>query len=272
MIKVRIAEQVYFMPSVEEITLDKGCQVERITTFFDHSIGTMKRGLSVLMDCPVRELNKVQDEQIEFLYKNLIFFDNTIGIKPPKGILISGIKYSLIDFKDLSTYEFAELEYLLKDAYVNAAEILAVLFRPSKKQRNKAGKNLSISKGNTTYTDKQEPVSDLEEDYSERAKLFQTQVNFYCAKAAILTYIEFRVKLLEDYGMMDTEELPADQIDEVVEEQSPSEFPEVWGVYYLLDIVSGGIISEQDIWLKKPANQFLKRVFYIREKEKWQKS
>lgn len=271
MIRIRIEDQVFKMPSVDEISLDKGCQVEKIAAFFDHTIGTKKRGLSVLMDCPVQVLNKVQDSQINFLFDNLIFFDSSIGIKSPKGFSIDEKTYSLMDFSTMSTYVFAELEYLLKDAYANAAEVLAVLYRPIQNQAKNKEKILSINR-KITYLGTQSAVLPLEEDYSTRTTLFREHVNFYCAKAAILEYINFRVKLLKEYGMLDAEELPADQVDEEPMEDTSSSFPEVWGIYYLLDLVSNGSVVEQDAWLQKPANQFLKRAYYIKQKNAWQRN
>ncbi|RZT96615.1 hypothetical protein EV201_1256 [Ancylomarina subtilis] len=274
---ITIDKNEYTLPRIEDLSIDKGTQIEQIREKDNLKLKDIKRIFTILLDCPLVEINKVEERQIRLLFDNLIFFDNTAQFPVIKSFYINGREFNLIDFENMTVKEFVDLDYFLtQDVYNNYSEILNILYKPIKSKnsnsiytntynRIKSFKNRTLCySSNETATTKQIKT--------ENQELFKEHISYFQAKIVLFCFLDWKRSIYNDYGLTREEE-PTEETEEeiIVAEDNTESMSSYWGFYHILQTVSRSNIIELDVWMQRNIKELLKRIVYEEDKLAFQK-
>lgn len=264
MIKVRIGENVYKMPGkVEDLSIEKGMRIDKLRDDFpEHNLRYKKWVLSALMECPMSELNKVQDSQIHFLYDNHHYFDSRLSFHVPYSFALDGVVYSLIDLDTLTVEDYTEIDALIdKGIASNLHKILAVLYRPANTRLLNPYYFIRSFFG-VTPINRRFCTGKAKEGTADR---FYVKIPFHIAKAMLFMYLDFKRGLLKEYMMLEDEEEEEEKSEDMEGEEVT--FAQAWGMYHILQEVTGGDLVQLDNWMQKEIRQLFTLLYYRRQKD-----
>lgn len=273
MIKVRIDKTLYNLPThLNEISISKGVELEKLSETFEGKINLRfkKRIISSILNCDYQEIDKVQDQQIEFLYDNHIIFNKNLIIKLGNAFYLKGRLYKQIDFDTISVLNYTDIDVFLENKYNNISDIINILYKETKIRLTVPLfliKILSYFKSNQIFNviinSKNSKIKNPDKNNTDS---FFNAIDFITAKSMILNYLNFKYELLRFYNMIendhDLEETQEMKDTEDIENHIKKSVAENWGLFHILYSVSNDDLNQLDTWIKKPIKQLFTYMKY----------
>lgn len=266
---VVINKKEYTLPNFENISLNKGIEIEeQLELFADSQVDNIRSAVSLLLDCPYDELEKVVDNQVQLIFENHIAFDSTIAINQlPNIILIDNKLYGKIDYDSIDVRQYGDIDTYLEEGQLKyLSKILTILYRPVKLSFRSIYINIRylFNRGiKLIYSDmKYETVDYVEDDCLKNVEQFERYIYWHLAKSMLFNYLNFKKELLIEYDFIREQEQVEEQEDEV-EITKDESIASNWQFYHFIQQVSNNNIVEFDYWLSKPIRHFFKKLSYM---------
>lgn len=221
----------------------------------------------------------IKPDSLDDIFSNILFLnDKPEELYYTRIFNLKGITYGIINYDELTVYEYMELEDILKNSdtpFENIDKVLAVLCRRVIAKKIKV-KNILyniiykikyrniVPKVYEDYKIKQYEEKDLQND-----EVFGLNMDAAFGIAILNSYIEFKKQLQKDYPTIYEQPIPIEDKDQYDEEpiiKQGKSFEEIWGLYNILDSISSNIF-ERDEWRKRNIKEFLTYVTFSYAKQ-----
>ena len=235
MIKLEIDNTLYQLPNnLKELNFKIGFEIEKYLENNDIStLESKKHILSMLLSCDYKIIDKIIDEHIISLIDNSIFFKNDHKIAFSPYLLIKNKLFKILDFEKMTVEKYSDIEYNLQDNnYIETVKNLI--------------EEIPFKIKNIKYYFLIQNLKKIND------------VNYFLAKNIIDQYINYNIKILKYFDLINDE-------NENTNENTKRGL-ETFGFYHLLMSVCDCNIITVDVWLTKNIHIFFKYLKYIQMK------
>ena len=285
MLKVKYKDDIIKVPStVEEISLNKGLNIQHIWRKQEHDLITKRELLTILV--PSEFWSFLDEPSIDSIISNLsiLNLDDVKHLIAYNVFELNNIKYGLHPLDKLSVKEYADIEFYLtygEDVIDYLDEVCNILFRPLKTLNTSTVNILNNKVSDIQYKNFRPIIAtnysivEYSTEMVTNSILFKENLNFSLCLYALYKYIEFKNKLISEFPpLFITENKEIDPFEEQEKayseehkEEFTKSFEETWGFYHILNELAP-TLSEQMIWLNKDIREFFKYLVYHNEKQK----
>ena len=242
MLKLVIGEEKYLLPMKQsEIKWSTGKAVQAIVDEMGKdSLEAKKWLLATLMGVDYDVVDAVADQQVEMVIDNHKFFDEEVRIWHLHYMKLGRKIYAYRNLEEMTVRQYMEFDLMAIDE--KHEDLFLALYERLPWYRN-IGKKLVariLIKNRRTFDD----------------------LNYFRVRIAEYLYLEYKRKLMDDYGLLGTE-LPDDQIDAEAPKLSKLE---MFGLYHIMLEYADNDPRIFDYWLHRPVTELFKYLIYMKIK------